>query len=483
MNDFHSESRMLIDGKLVEAAGGATFDVINPATEEVIGAVADAAAVDMLAAIAAARNAFDGGEWASDKELRKRCLVQLVAALQAEKEAWRGELVAETGSPVILTYAPQLEWPLEQAFTMPLDLIDTFEWERQTGESEGTRRMITHEPVGVIGAIVPWNFPVETTLTKLAPMLAAGCTVVLKPAPDTPLNATRLGRIISEQTDIPAGVVNVVTTSDNAVAQLLATHHDVDGISFTGSTVTGRKLMAAGAETLKRLFLELGGKSAQIFLDDADFEKDLASTAYSCVHAGQGCAILTRALLPRSRYEEGVAIIEAAFKELAWGDPTELGPLMGPLASKAQYDKVLSYIEAGVAEGARLVVGGGRPERFEKGFYIEPTLFADVDNSMSIAQDEIFGPVLVVIPYDDDDDAVRIANDSPFGLAAGVVGSIDRATAIAKRLRVGSVSIGSGNVHNADTPFGGYKQSGFGRQNGVEGFAQYLEVKALGLPA
>jgi aldehyde dehydrogenase (NAD+) len=306
--------------------------------------------------------------------------------------------------------------------------------------------------------------------------------MIIKPAPDTPWNATRIGRLIAEQTDIPAGVVNVLTTSDNAVAEQLVVDPRVDLISFTGSTSVGRHIMAMGAPTMKRFFLELGGKSAQIILDDADLASTVGGAAFVCVHAGQGCAMMTRTLVPRSRYDEAVELLEAAFAGITYGDPTDAGNLQGPQISAKQRERVLGYIDKGKDEGARVVVGGGRPAHLERGYFVEPTLFADVDNSMTIAREEIFGPVLVVIPFEDDDDAVRIANDNQYGLGAYITsGSTDRALAMASRIRAGTVSINGGVTYGAEAPFGGYKASGVGRQNGIEGFEQYTETKTIGV--
>ncbi len=481
------EQRMLIDGKLVEARSGKLFDNLNPATEEVLGQVADAGHEDMDAAIAAARRAFDESPWSTDHELRKRCILQLQAALEEERELLRAELVAEVGTPVLLTYGPQLDAPLSEGLTWPANFIDEFAWERDLpeGTAFGTRsrRWVAKEAVGVVGAIVPWNFPFEVTINKLGQALATGNTVILKAAPNTPWNATRIGRLVAERTDFPPGVLQVVTTADNTVAEDLVTDPRVDLISFTGSTAVGRRIMAQGAPTLKRLFLELGGKSADIVLEDADFEAKLAMAWTVCTHAGQGCVMLTRMLLPRSRYDEGIALIEAGFRNVPYGDPTDAGNLQGPQISAVQRDRVLGYIEKGKAEGARVVVGGGRPAHLDKGYYVEPTLFADVDNSMTIAQEEIFGPVLVVVPFDDDDDAVRIANENQYGLGVGVTaGTEERAIAVAKRVRAGTVSINGGIWYGADSPFGGYKASGIGRQNGLEGFEQYLETKTYAGP-
>jgi aldehyde dehydrogenase (NAD+) len=340
--------------------------------------------------------------------------------------------------------------------------------------------MIVKEPVGVVAAIVPWNFPFEVTIQKLGQALATGNTLILKPAPDTPFNGTRIGRLIAEKTDIPAGVVNVVTTSDNSIAEGLVTDPRVDMISFTGSTDVGRRIMAQGAASLKRLFLELGGKSAHIVLDDADFPAVIPPTSMVCLHAGQGCAMLSRLLVPKGRYDEAIDLCAAGFRGVVVGDPTDPATQQGPQVSRRQRDRVLAHIEHATEDGARLVLGGGRPANLEKGWYVEPTLFADVDNKMRIAQEEVFGPVLVVIPFEDDEDAVRIANDSQYGLSGQVTsGSIDRAIGVARRIRTGGVGVNGGICYGIDAPFGGFKASGIGRQNGRAGFEQYLETKLL----
>lgn len=481
------ETRMLIDGELVEATSGRTFANINPATEETIGQVADGAAVEMDRAIAAARRAFDETDWSTNHAFRKRCLEQLQEALESEREQFRAELVAEAGTPVVVTYMAQLDWPLADGLLWPAKEIEQFAWERELPQADlagmPSRRLVWKEAVGVVGAIVPWNYPFEVLINKLGPILATGNTVVVKPAPDTPWNATRIGRLIAEKTDIPAGVVNIVTSSDHLVGELLTLDPRVDLISFTGSTVTGKRIMEKGAATLKRVFLELGGKSAAIILDDADFASTVPAGMSVCMHAGQGCAMQTRMLLPRSRYDEGVELITAAMRQVPWGDPTDPSMFMGPLISARQHERVTGLIRTGIEEGAKLVVGGpDRPAGQDKGFFVEPTLFVDVDNAMTIAQEEIFGPVLAVIPYDDDDDAVRIANDSRYGLSGAVHGSPERAMSIARRVRTGSLSVNNSLWYGADSPYGGYKTSGLGRQNGIEGFEQYLETKAVSLP-
>jgi aldehyde dehydrogenase (NAD+) len=484
MPAFTGEIRMLIDGELVEAADGTRFDNVNPATEEVLGQVADAGRADMQRAIEAARRAFDETDWATNHALRKRCLEQLQEALEGEREELREELIAEVGTPRLLTYAAQLDGPLEDALRWPAKMIEEFPWERElpdgTAFGMSSRRAVIKEPMGVVGAIVPWNYPVEVTLNKVGQILATGNTMILKPAPDTPWNATRLGRLVAEKTDIPAGVFNVVTSSDHLVGEELTLSPLVDQISFTGSTVVGKRIMEKGAATLKRVFLELGGKSAMIVCDDADFPTIVPAGSMVCMHGGQGCAMQTRMLLPRSRYDEAVELLTAAMAAVPYGDPQDPGVFMGPLVSAKQRDRVLGYIAAGEDEGARLAFGGGKPAHLPKGYYVEPTLFVDVDNSMTIAQEEIFGPVLCVIAYDDDDDAVRIANDSGYGLSGGVFSADeDRATAIARRIRTGSIGVNGGLWYGADSPYGGYKASGVGRQNGLEGFEQYLETKAI----
>jgi len=478
------EVRMLIDGTLVEAESGQRFDNINPATEEVLGQVADGSQADMRRAIAAARRAFDETDWSTNRALRKRCLEQLQEAIESEREELREELIAEVGAPRMLTYGPQLDSPLEDGLRYPAKMIEEFEWERELpdGSMFGmvSKRAVHKEPMGVVGSIVPWNFPFEVTINKIGQVLATGNTTVLKPAPDTPWNATRLGRLVAERTDFPAGVFNVVTSSDHLVGEELTLSPLVDMISFTGSTVTGKRIMEKGAATLKRVFLELGGKSAMIVCDDADFATVVPAGSMVCMHAGQGCAMQSRLLLPRSRYDEGVELITQAMAVVPYGDPSDPGVMMGPLVSRKQMERVLGYIDKGKEEGAKLVLGGSRPDHLPNGYFVEPTLFVDVDNSMTIAQEEIFGPVLVVIPYDDDDDAVLIANDSGYGLSGGVFSADEvRATAIANRIRTGSIGINGGMWYGADSPYGGYKGSGIGRQNGLEGFEQYLETKAI----
>lgn len=483
------ETRMLIDAELAPAASGETFDNVSPATGQVLGSTAAAGAEDMLRAIAAARRAFDETDWSTNRALRQRCLGQLQQALESESEALREELVAEAGCPVATTRIAQLDWPLAEALRYPARLIDEFPWERELagGGLFGDRnvRTVVQEPVGVVAAICPSNFPVEVVLNKLGPALAAGNTVVLKPDPNTPWNATRLGRLVAERTDIPAGVVNIVPTPSNEVAELLATDPRVDLISFTGSTAVGRILMRRAADTMKRTFLELGGKSALIVLEDADPRAALRSAAGVCVHAGQACAATSRMLVHRSIFDETVAGVAAAFDGVAVGDPALPETIVGPLISAAQRTKVLDAYERAVRDGARLITGGGEPKdlppHLKGGHYVEPTVFVCEDPSLSIARDEIFGPVLVMTPFADDDVAVRLANDSPYGLAGAVLSaSAERGMRIAHRVRAGAIGVNGGMFYGADAPFGGYKNSGVGRQCGLEGFQQYLETKTIG---
>jgi aldehyde dehydrogenase (NAD+) len=398
--------------------------------------------------------------------------------------------VAEAGCPVTLTYGPQLDVPLRDALPWPAAMISGFAWQRTLPDRDPfavgypSHREVWKEPVGVVGVIVPWNFPVEITLNKLGPLLAMGNTCVLKPAPDTPFNATRIARLVAEHTDVPAGVVNVVPSSDHLTGEVLTTSPEVDMVAFTGSSATGRRIMEAGSTTLKRVFLELGGKSVNLVLDDADLAADLGGAVMCCLHAGQGCALPTRLLVPRARHDEAVEILRAAFESWAYGEPRDPSVLQGPQISARQQQRVLDHIESGRRDGARLVTGGGVPAHLPHGFYVEPTLFAEVDNAMAVAREEIFGPVLAVIAYDDEDDAVRIANDSPYGLSGMITaGDLDRARRVARRIRTGSLGINGGIWYGPDAPFGGYKGSGLGRQCGIEGLEMFTETKTVAWPA
>lgn len=486
MSELH-ESQLYIDGKLRPAKDGRRYQNIAPATEQVAGHAADASPADMDAAIAAARHAFDETDWPTNLDLRIRCLEQLRDRLKESADANRPLVSAETGAPIGMTYSIQLDTPIAfMDWTIECARRYPFTRELGTANTMGTpsRRLVWKEAAGVVGAITPWNVPVQINLAKCVAALGAGCTVVLKAAPDTPWGATLIGEAAAK-TDMPPGAFNVITGSDKAgLGEMLTTDPRVDVISFTGSTATGRRIMAAASGTVKRVFLELGGKSANIVLDDADLSRSLHSGLAVCYHAGQGCAIPTRILLPKSRYEEAIGILKMLFENFPYGDPNAMDQIMGPLISKVQQERVLNYIKIGREEGARLVTGGGVPARLPKGHYVEPTLFADVDSKMRIAQEEIFGPVLVAIPYVDDDDAVRIANDSIYGLNGQIHSAdVNRALSVGRRIRAGMVNINSANAFAADSPFGGYKQSGIGREMGVEGFEEYLQTKAIGVPA
>ena len=484
---LRGEARLLIDGQLTEARSGQRYANINPATEETLGTVADAGADDVAAAVAAARRAFDESGWASDRALRHRCLTQLRDGLRAEAQELHAQIVAEVGATLAITAnGPQGDGPLA-ILDYYLELMQHYAWEAELPVTRHmgvpSKRLLWREAAGVVAAITPWNFPLQINIAKVAPALAAGCSVILKAAPETPWTATFIGRIAAERTDMPPGVLNVLASSDRAgPGELLAAHPQVDVVSFTGSTATGRRVMASAAATVKRVFLELGGKSATIVLDDADFSSALLAGFGVCYHAGQGCAIPTRLLLPRPRYAEGVEFLKAAFAQHRYGDPFGPGQIMGPLISAAQLTRVLEYVEIGKREGARLVCGGKRPAHLKRGYYLEPTIFADVTNEMRIAQEEIFGPVLVVIAYDDDEDAVRIANDSIYGLSGAIIGSPQRALAMARRIRAGTMNVNGANFFAPDSPFGGYKQSGIGREMGVAGLEEYLQLKTVAVP-
>ena len=481
------EARLLIDGRLTEARSAARYPNINPATEEILGTVADAGIDDALAAIAAARHAFDQSGWASDRALRLKCLTQLRDGLRAESQQLHAQIVAEVGATLAITAnGPQGDGPMA-ILDYYLDLMQHYAWETELPVTHHmgvpSKRLLWREAAGVVAAITPWNFPFQINMAKVAPALAAGCTVILKAAPETPWTATFIGRIVAEHTDLPPGVLNVLTCRDRtSLGELLVTDPRVDVVSFTGSTATGRQVMANAAATVKRVFLELGGKSATIVLDDADFSSALLAGFAVCYHAGQGCAIPTRLLLPRQRYAEGVEFLKNAFAQLPYGDPMGAGQIMGPLVSARQLARVLEYIEIGQREGARLVCGGRRPAHLKRGYYLEPTIFADVTNDMRIAQEEIFGPVLCVIAYDGDDDAVRIANDSIYGLSGAILGTPERALKMARRIRAGTMNVNGANFFAPDSPFGGYKQSGIGREMGVAGFEEYLQIKTVAVP-
>ena len=484
------EERLLIDGELRAAEGGGVFETLNPATEEVLGVAANATDADAVAAVAAARRVFDTTDWATDHDFRARCLRQFHAALEGHLEEMRDLTVAEVGSPVMLTYGgPQLEAPVGSVKWVA-DMMDGYQWTEDLGEVEAYgghhRRWIEREAVGVVAAITAYNFPVQLNLAKLAPALAAGNTVVLKGAPDTPWSALALGQLIANETDIPPGVVNILTSAENSVGEVLTTHPDVDMVTFTGSTATGRKIMAAASATVKKTFLELGGKSAYVVLDDADVEAAAAMNSFMiCTHAGQGCAITTRMLVPAAMADTAAEVVAATLANIPYGDPTDPSMMMGPLINSHQRDKVHKLVTDAIDQGAKLVTGGKRPDHLPVGYYYEPTLLAGVGEDDLVAQEEVFGPVLAIIGYEGgDDEAVRIANNSIYGLS-GAVNSADpeRARAVARQIRSGTISVNGGLYYAPDAPFGGYKQSGIGREMGVAGFEEFLEIKTLAEPA
>ncbi len=479
-------AQQLVDGKLGPASDGATYAVRNPATGEEIGHVPDSGAGDVEAAIAAARRAFDETSWSTDHAFRVQCLRQLHRALLDDADAFKALTTAEVGMPSFMMGAAGFDVPVD-GLRWVTDLLETYEFETDLGVAEPmgipSRRTVRREAVGVVAAITPWNVPTQINLAKIGPALAAGCTVVLKPAPDTPWLAYELGRLVAEHTDIPPGVFNVVAPRDNTVAAKLTTDPRVDMVSFTGSTATGRAIMAAAAPTLKKVFLELGGKSAAIVLDDADVAAAAGATAFAtCIHAGQGCALTTRLVVPRERYDEAVQVAAATMESIGAKDPADPGAICGPVISRAQRDRVADYLRLAIEEGGTIATGGSVID--QPGYWVQPTVIAGLDNSSRLAQEEIFGPVLVVIPHDGDDDAVRIANDSDYGLSGSVEsGDVERAKAVAARIRTGTVAVNGAVWFSPDAPFGGYKQSGLGREMGVLGFEEYLEVKTVAFPA
>jgi len=482
------EGLLYVDGVLRRAEDGRTYDNIGPWTGERVGVAADASAKDVEEAIVAARRAFDTTDWSTNHEKR----FALVKKLYDLFEANRDRLVAiarhEVGAPLMAVNRAQVSNCLNSWRDL-MEVYPKVRWEKDYGVKEtafGTsQRTALYEAVGVVAAITPWNFPLYVNAEKVVSALLAGCTVILKPAPDTPLAGVIFGELAAEA-GFPAGVLNVITASDPAGAgEMLVTDPRVDLITFTGSTAIGKHIMRQGAETMKRAFLELGGKSVNIVLEDTPNFAQVVAQSILVFHAGQGCAVQSRLLVPRSRYEEAKQVLKGAYDGFAdkWGHFDEPACAMGPVVSKKQMERVKAYVDLGVEEGATLLSGGNLRPDIGSGWFIEPTCFVDVSNDMRIAQEEIFGPVLVVIPFDDDDDAVRIANDSVYGLSGGVWSADQqRAINLAKRVRTGTIGINGGTPINGDLPFGGYKQSGIGRAWGVEGIEEYLETKVMAYP-
>ena len=485
--DFVHEPNLLIDGALVPAEGGRTFDSINPASEEVIGRSPDATLADADRAIAAARRAFDETRWSVDRDFRSKCLGQLVTAMNDHLEELRALTIAEVGAPLSLTKGPQLDGAIA-VLDYYAGLAATFDGTLELGSVEVRgamqHRWVEREAFGVVSAISAYNYPTQLNLAKIGPALAAGCTAVLKGAPDTPLITLALGKLIAEHTDIPAGVVNVLASSEASVGAVMTTDPRVDMITFTGSTPVGKAIMSAASGTLKKCFLELGGKSAYLVLD----EDVLPYAAMFCSfavgsHAGQGCAIPTRFVVPRAHLAQAVELVTSTLHGLTVGDPTDPTTYMGPLISARQRQRVQDHVDRAVAAGATVATGGKPPAALNKGFFFEPTLIVGADENSAIAQEEVFGPVMVILPHDGDDDAVRVANNSLFGLSGAVHGSDrERALSVARRVRAGTLSVNGGLYNGPNAPFGGYKQSGFGREMGVAGLEEFLQMKTFGEP-
>ena len=464
-----------IGGQWVSADGREPIAVIDPATEEQVAAVPAGTPEDVDAAVAAARGAFE--PWASLPAPERAALLNAAAdALEARTEQVAALITSEMGTPLWFSTAVQVGNPVS-VLRSYATILETFEWEEQIANS-----LVVKEPIGVVGAITPWNYPLHQVVAKVAAALAAGCTVVLKPSEVAPLSAFALAEVF-EQIGLPAGVFNLVTGFGPVVGEAIAAHPDVDMVSFTGSTAAGKRVQAVAAGTVKRVALELGGKSAFVVLDDADLAKAVKVGLANCfINGGQTCTAWTRMLVPAERYEEALELCRDGASRYPVGAPTADGTKVGPLANANQYKRVRGFIEAAVADGARVVVGGpDRPQGLDTGFYVQPTVLADVAPGSRVEQEEVFGPVLVVLPYESDDEAVAIANDTPYGLAGGVFsGDQERALRVARRLRTGMVDVNGGRF-NPLAPFGGYKQSGNGRELGVHGLQEFLEVKSLQL--
>jgi aldehyde dehydrogenase (NAD+) len=480
-----AEARLYIDGVVRRAQDDRSYDNVCPWTAEVAGQAADASAADVEEAIVAARRAFDQTDWSRQHAERHALVKKYMGMLRDNRERLVEISRVEAGAAIGAACRAHVDFALNGGDDL-VECSRAIEWEEDRGSREEhgfvSERFVRHEPLGVVAAITPWNVPLYVNIGKVIAALLAGCTVVLKPAPDTPLMGAVMGELALEA-GFPPGVFNVVTSADPAMAgEILVADPRVDVISFTGSTAVGKHIMARGAATLKRIFLELGGKSVKIILEDTPDFAMKVMMSMAIFHAGQGCAMPTRLLVPRSRYDEAVEALQMSYGGYAsrWGDFDNPENVMGPVISKRQQDRVMAYIELGQQEGARLLAGGKTCPEKGSGFFIEPTCFVDVTNDMRIAQEEIFGPVLVVIPFDDDEDAIRIANDSSYGLGGAVTsGDRERAMRIARRIRAGCISVNDGMSITGDLPFGGVKGSGMGREWGREGIEEFLDTKAI----
>ncbi len=469
------KSKIFIDGEWVESNGADPIEVVNPTTEETIGTVPGCSPVDVDRAVEAARAAFESWSQTSREE-RAGYLAAIAAGLNERGDEIAATITQELGMPLKLSRIIQVGLPASQFAATP-GLMEEVAWEEEIGSSR-----VLREPVGVLGAITPWNYPLNQIAAKVAPALAAGCTVVLKPSEVTPLNAFQLAEVI-EAAGLPAGVFNLVTGVGPVVGEAIAAHPGIDMVSFTGSTRAGRRVSELAAESVKPVAMELGGKSPNLILDDADLERAVPDGVAKCfLNSGQTCSALTRMLVPRQRLAEAEELAKATAETFTPGDPFESSTRLGPLVSEVQRERVRGYIQKGVDEGARLITGGANaPEDLERGFFVSPTVFSEVEAEMTIGQEEIFGPVLAIQPYEGEDDAIRIANSTPYGLAGGVWSAdTDRAIAVARRIRTGQIEI-NGGAFNPLAPFGGYGQSGHGRENGRYGIEELLQVKSLQL--